>query len=244
MARSNTRDRSVQSLLLEGGVIVVSILLAFALDALWDETKRGREAQIALTSLRDEFEANLTSCEEVERHYVAMAEQFAAVLALSEEEVRGMDPSAAPAAYNSFCAPRTFDAMLGTTNSVISTGTFSILQDAELREALDTFLNFVEDSREDVNNLLHFMRVVGECEVAFGGPWGAADDSSDEDGDAPDTSFTRAITGAELLRLLQEPSYIGRVKLFQGCATWYRKELARMAAQSREVLEAIAKLQS
>ena len=58
------------------------------------------------------------------------------------------------------------------------------------------------------------------------------------------TSFTRAITGAELLRLMQEPIYIGRVKLFHGCASWYRTELARMAAQSREVLDAIAKLQS
>jgi len=244
MTAAKTQDRSIRSLLLEGGVIVVSILLAFALDALWDETKRGREAQIALTSLKDEFEANLAACEEVEQHYHAMAKQFAEVLTMSDERVRALGDAEATVAYNSFCAPRTFDAMLGTTNSVISTGTFSILQDAELRKALDTFLNFVEDSREDVGNLLHYMRLIGEYEVAFGGPWGGAAAPVGPDGGGAVAPVTRPITPAELLRLLRDPGYVGRAKLFHGCANWYGTELARMAAQSRAVLAAIAKLQS
>jgi len=47
-------------ILAEGVVIVVSILLAFAIDAWWDETReRGREKTV-LAGLRSEFEANRT----------------------------------------------------------------------------------------------------------------------------------------------------------------------------------------
>jgi hypothetical protein len=88
------------------------------------------------------------------------------------------------------------------------------------------------------------MRVVGEYEVAFGGPWGGAEDSADGDPDAPSTSITRPISAEELLTLLQQPGYVGRLKLFHGCATWYGSEIARMADQVREVLEAIETLQS
>ena len=241
MTAAKTQDRSIRSLLLEGGVIVVSILLAFALDALWDETKRGREAQIALTSLKDEFEANLAACEEVEQHYHAMAKQFAEVLTMSDERVRALGDAEATVAYNSFCAPRTFDAMLGTTNSVISTGTFSILQDAELRRELDIFLNLMEDTHEDIQNMLHFMRVLGEYEVTIGGPWGKSNPPAPR---TPDTSYFRMLSGDKLAALLRDPQYTGRVQLYHGCAGWYCSELDRLAEQIRKVLQLINALQA
>ena len=70
-------------MLQEGGVIVISILLAFALDALWEESKRGKEADLALNSLESECRLNLESCEDVYRYHFRQAESFSTFMAVS-----------------------------------------------------------------------------------------------------------------------------------------------------------------
>lgn len=49
---------SLRRALLEGAVIVLSILLAFGIDAWWDGTQDRKAERIALAALRTEFEAN------------------------------------------------------------------------------------------------------------------------------------------------------------------------------------------
>jgi len=241
MTEKKSADRTFRSLALEGGVIVVSILLAFGLDALWDASKRDREAQLALVSLQDEFEANLEACVQVHDHHLDKAAHFARVFAMPLDEVAKMSDKDATDAYYAFCSPRSFDALLGTTNSVINTGTFSILQDAELRRELDIFLNLMEDTHEDIQNMLHFMRVLGEYEVTIGGPWGKSNPPAPR---TPDTSYFRMLSGDKLAALLRDPQYTGRVQLYHGCAGWYCSELDRLAEQIRKVLQLISALQS
>ena len=231
--------RMAKTMVLEASVIVISILLAFGLDALWDANKREREAQIALTSLESEFQANLSSCRRVIRSLADSASDFADLMRTPDSELQGLCDEAATAAYNSFCSPRSFDALLGTTKSVISTGTFSILQDANLRNQLDVFLNLMDDTHEDIQNMLHYMRVLGEYEVSIGGPWGAP---SDGDAEHADTSYMRMITAHQLLSLRDDPGFIGRVKLYHGCAAWYHGELTGLAAHIESVLDTIASL--
>ncbi|MAD32937.1 MAG: hypothetical protein CMJ88_04190 [Planctomycetes bacterium] len=230
-------------MLVEGGVIMTSILLAFSLDALWDSRKLAGKAQVALSSLKDEFEANLRACVEVRDYHAEKARQFSAVLKMSDDDVLGMSEREATSAYYSFCSPRTFDALLGTTKSVISTGTFDILQDTQLRKELDQFLNLMEDTHEDIQNMLHFMRLLGEYEVTLGGPWGDPDDLVDVGGATLDTSYQTKITTTDLLALLRDAGFVGRVKLYHGCASWYCGELGQLAEHIRKVLRTITELQ-
>ena len=241
---AGTHERPLKHTLIEGGVIMTSILLAFALDALWDSSKQAGKAQVALSSLKDEFEANLQACVKVNAYHFENAKQFSAVLKMSDEDVLAMSEQEATQAYYSFCSPRTFDALLGTTNSVISTGTFDILQDTQLRKELDQFLNLMEDTHEDIQNMLHFMRMLGEYEVALGGPWGDPGQPVTPGDIKPDTSYQSRITTTELLALLRNPGYVGRVKLYHGCAGWYCGELGQLAEHTRKVLTTITNLQN
>ncbi|MEC8251683.1 MAG: hypothetical protein VX044_00605 [Planctomycetota bacterium] len=241
---TQSKTRSLNHLVLEGGVIMTSILLAFALDALWDSSKVAGKAQVALASLKAEFEANLVSCVKVRDYHFDNAREFAALLRERDDEILKLSDEEATTAYYTICSPRTFDALLGTTKSVISSGTFDILQDPRLRNGLDMFLNLVQDTHEDVQNMLYYMRVLGEHEVGLGGPW-AHPGAPTSPGDlTPDTSYQRRITAGKLLQLLQSQDYIGRAKLYQGCASWYSGELGGIADHIRELLAIIKDLQN
>ena len=230
-------------MLQESSVIVVSIMLAFALDALWEESKRTTEADLAMVSLESECRSNLQSCDEVYKYHFLQAKRFGDFMALPEEEVLAMTDREATEMTFVFCGPRTFDPSLGTANSVISTGTFSILQDAELRHELEAILNLTDDTREDVNNMLSYMRMLGQYEVSLGGPWGFPNQTSWPGETAPDTSYLRPVSGAKLLELRQNDDYIGRVKLYQFTAAWYASELERLSFQIQKVLGIIERLQ-
>ena len=231
-------------MLQEGGVIVVSIMLAFGLDALWEESKRSKEAEIALVSLESECERNLEACEDVYRYHFRQAERFSAFMALPDEQVLRMTDEEATDMTLVFCGPRTFDPALGTTKSVVSTGTFSILQDADLRHELDTFLNLTDDTREDVNNMLSYMRALGQFEVSLGGPWGYPQQTGWPGHTAPNTSYLQPIDATKLLQLRGNPEYMGRVKLYQFTAAWYASELERLSVQIEKVLGIIRNLQA
>ena len=67
-------------IVLEGAIIVASILLAFAIDAWWDGVQEERAERAALGSLVEEFEANLAELETVELRHRNMYEAGLAVL--------------------------------------------------------------------------------------------------------------------------------------------------------------------
>ena len=54
----NTREIPWPRILAEGTAVVVSILLAFAIDAWWDERKERDDERDVLLALKAEFEAN------------------------------------------------------------------------------------------------------------------------------------------------------------------------------------------
>ena len=236
-------SRSFRFMALEGPLIVVSILLAFALDTMWEERKREQEARIALISLKAEFEQNLIACEEVRIHHFNNGKGFAALLKKSKETILKMSDEEATKAYSNLVSPRTFDPLVGTAKSVMNAGTFSILQDESLRKELEIFLNLTEDTREDIANMLHFMRVASEFEVSLGGPWGDPEDTSGWPGKTPpDTSYKQLLTAKKLWKLLSNPEYLGRVKLFYGSSNWYSSEIERLSDHIKKLLDIIDKM--
>ena len=239
-SKNSSNTRTFRFMALEGPLIVVSILLAFALDTMWEERKREQEARIALASLKAEFEKNLIECEDVRITHFDNAKAFANLLKQSEETILKMNDEEATRAYSRLITPRTFDPLVGTARSVMNAGTFSILQDESLRKDLEIFLNLTEDTREDISNMLHFMRITSEFEVSMGGPWGNPEDSSGWPGKTPpDISYERQLTAEKLLELLNTPEYLGRVKLFYGSSTWYSSELERLSDHIKKLLTTI-----
>ena len=87
MSQEPSSARGLRARTLEGAVIVLSILLAFGLDALWEERKQEREADLALASLRSKLEANLEACDAVHQHHFQGVARFGEILELPDEAV-------------------------------------------------------------------------------------------------------------------------------------------------------------
>jgi hypothetical protein len=79
--------------LLEGLTIVVSILLAFTIDAGWDRYQEGARASLALTGLRGDFEVNRASMDALLDVHRARAAAFSWFRDASPETIRLEAPS-------------------------------------------------------------------------------------------------------------------------------------------------------
>ena len=64
LAMEKHREIPWPRILVEGAVIIVSILLAFGIDAWWDGRQELEEEQRLLLALKSEFETNLSKIEE------------------------------------------------------------------------------------------------------------------------------------------------------------------------------------
>jgi hypothetical protein len=134
----------------EGLTIVVSILLAFGIEAAWQERlERAAEAE-SLVSLRADFEENQRQIREVIDAHVAFRETVALFVDLPQSGYDTLPPTMPSQIVLAAANPWTFDAVLGATDALVGAGRIGLIRDGELREALSDFLNLVSDLAEDV----------------------------------------------------------------------------------------------
>lgn len=155
----------------EAAAIVVSILLAFAIDAGWDERQERAEEREALESLSVEFEANRDEASVVISFHDRVIQSVATLVEMRQDEILALPAKAVEEMISSLAAPRTFDAVRGSVDALISSGNLGILRDRELREALTTFVNIVDDAAEEANYLEQSSITVWNEIARSGGPW-------------------------------------------------------------------------
>ncbi len=133
----------------EGTIIVVSILLAFWIDAWWTERQVRADEREAIVQLVDDFRANAEHLQTIRNvHETALD---AAYELLARGGMGGQPQSEATTAELVFLSLRawTFDPLLGGTNSLIQSGRLNILTNSELRVALAGWPDIVEDLTGD-----------------------------------------------------------------------------------------------
>ncbi len=165
------RDRSVKGLIVEGVAIVLSILLAFAIDAWWDERQERAEEKEVLESLYIEFEANRDEAAVVISNHERAIQSVATLMDLRQDEILALPADAVEEMIRFLANPRTFDAVRGSVDALTSSGKLGILRDRELREALTTFVNILDDAVEDRNYLAETSMTVWNEIARNGGPW-------------------------------------------------------------------------
>ncbi len=106
-------------------MIVVSILLAFGIDALWAQRQLRIEEQEALVSLQADFTANLRKINEVIDKHVASQKKVATLVRLSSEEIQTLPRTTVSEIMLATANPWTFDAVLGTTDALVSAAKLS-----------------------------------------------------------------------------------------------------------------------
>jgi hypothetical protein len=135
MTDSTTRSLPWLRIIIEGVVIVVSILLAFGIDAWWEGQQNRAEEERVLSALLDEFVDNgdgLATTREVHRREVrAMEALLAAAESGALPATATLDTIFARALYVGHYNPRT-----GALSSTISSGRIDLVKNPELRNRL------------------------------------------------------------------------------------------------------------
>jgi hypothetical protein len=166
-----TSERSLRRLVGEGIAIVLSILLAFAIDAWWEEQAERTEEKEILKSLVAEFEANRAEAELIIAIHRRQIQSMAILVSLTDEQILSMSSEEIAKLITSMANPWGFDAVRGTTDALIGSGKLGILQDRRLREALTTFVGMDEEALLDRNILIQRSHMVWDELVRTGGPW-------------------------------------------------------------------------
>lgn len=229
-----------QRLLVEGAVIVASILLAFGIDAMWDQHKERLEEAEVLASLESDFRENLESVNKIIEAYEGFAERVEKLVSMSPEEIRALSQTEVSEIMLSTANPWTFDAVRGTTDTLVYGGRLAVLRDPRLRESLITFLNRVSDSDEDVEYLMEGAQDLWAAEVRHGGPWTDPVTEIGHVGQIPVPRFVPKATPEDLLSVRSDPELMGHSKRFHINAAYYISELERMRVLIEEILDLIA----
>jgi len=141
-------DRSKANLLAEAVVIVVSILLAFGLDAIWDQ-RNDRSAEIRLrTSLVREFRGNGQILEETMAGVRRGQSRIEAFAAMTPEWAATLSEDTAWVYLDDLGRPYTAELSSGVTTSAVASGTLALIQDEVLRESIAGWLGRTDDIRE------------------------------------------------------------------------------------------------
>jgi len=129
--------RSIRSRIAEGITIVASILVAFLIDAAWDEWNENREEQRTLAALRDEFVQNQRHLEdgiEWQTDVRAAILELLAQAALPQVQISADSTDRLLSTTSTFNSASNFE--LAATDAVIVGGRLSILDNESLRQRL------------------------------------------------------------------------------------------------------------
>ena len=136
-------------ILVEGIVIVASILAAFAADRWWERRVEMDAERGALESLRAEMQGNLDRIDELveQRRY---SEQAALHLVrIIDGHVPMHTEPVDSLLWATFLDVGTFEAKTGVSDGLISTGRLSIIQNEELRTLLAGWRGEIADAEEE-----------------------------------------------------------------------------------------------
>lgn len=133
----------------EGVAIVASILLAFAIDAWWDNRSEREQAAELAASLHEDFEVSQAHVEQWLAGNRRILEALEMLLEAVESRPIGEEISVPMSVIVGSIGAPTYSPTDATLSAAISSGQIDLLRDYDLRNALALWLQQVDDTRED-----------------------------------------------------------------------------------------------
>jgi hypothetical protein len=221
-------ERSAR-ILFEGFAIVVSILLAFAIDAAWDLRGELAEEREALAGLRSDFLSSREQMDYVLRAHRSRADVFDSFQNATANDLVTLAQDSATDVYRQLYAPNTFNGVRGNADALISSGKLDVIRDRVLRERLVTFLNLDLDSAEELAEMRAASSAFLAATVRHGGPWNPGR------GRASNSRLSQ-VSGADLARMRTDVEVMGRLRLAHHWSGIYLGELSALSGVIDEVL--------
>ena len=151
MNQESVRSRDIRwrRLLLESVAVVLSILLAFAIDAWWDGHKRDRQERALIDALLQDFESSRESLEGRLDLARRMAEGNAQMLELLELGEPGDTVLVPDSALLAVLGGPTYEPSTNSLDAAVASGHLGLLTSEALRIALAEWRRALADTSED-----------------------------------------------------------------------------------------------
>lgn len=131
----------------ESAAIVVSILLAFAIDAWWAGRQARSDEEKTLLALKSDFEATLASIGKIRKYRAGVIESADRLLSASAG-VAQFSPEEVDRLIKDLLWTGKVDFSTGALDSLIHGGTLANIRNAKLRQQLTSFNVLVDSTRE------------------------------------------------------------------------------------------------
>ena len=206
----------------EAAAIVISILLAFAIDAWWVE-KKEREVELrTLQALRSDLIASNEELDELLQGLADARTNFARFQSATPVELAKVDPEAVRLIVVSLVTPASFEPIAATHDALSNDGRLGLISDLELLRHLSNWqraLDDIEANRIDLR--ADSVRVLRSMEK-YGGPFIRWRRSLD------DLEVLQRPDGEVLAVLRQDADFMGKARMHQYTLSGYLLDLRRL----------------
>jgi hypothetical protein len=206
----------------EATAIVISILLAFAIDAWWDEKKERDVEHRTLEALRSDLVASSEELDRLLEGLAAARTNFARFQAATPAELIKIDPEAVRPIVISLVTPASFNPITATHDALSNDGRLGLISDPELLRHLSNWQRALDDIEANSIDLhAESVRVLRSMEI-YGGPFIRWRRSLD------DLEVLQRPDGETLAVLRQDADFMGKARMHQYTLSGYLLELRRL----------------
>ena len=223
----------------EATAIVLSILLAFAIDAWWEDRQERQFEQEMLLGLQNEYQGHREILVYHNKLYVLFLSSIANLMDACESGVWTSTESSVDLAISNLVSPTTTDLGAGVLQSLISAGKLEVLGDKQLRYELAEWQSVLDELTDDQVNMtdqigslvIPFLTREG---IPFGGlqHWGSTP--------SPSSIRTLSSDGAAMQRLFSSAEFRSILEARFGFMSHAVDEFSGVIAATDSILEKIA----
>lgn len=211
------------SIAVEAAAIVLSILLAFAIDAWWTEKKEGDVEYVAIQALRSDFIASREQMAVVLGSLESARVHFARFQSATPAELAEIDPDAIQPILSGLAKNHTFDPVSATLDALANDGRLGLISHPQLLRQLSNWRTEL-DNIEDISFELRAESVlVRRAMEKHGGPfqrWRRGPD---------DIEILQRADGETLANLRRDADFMGTARSHQYALVVYLGELRQLA---------------
>ena len=197
------------SIAVEAIAIVLSILLAFAIDAWWAEKKESEVEHVALQALRSDFAASREQMTVVRQSLEGARLDVARFQSATPAELTEIAPDAIRSILTGLVKNRTFDPVTATLDALANDGRLGLISDTQLLRQLSKWQKDL-DNIEDISFELRAESVlVRRAMQVHGGPFFRWSRSLDG------LEILQRADGATLMNLRRDEDFMGTARSHQ-----------------------------